>query len=629
MENNPKKERKQVMCKVCGDFKSAANISRHVKDCKGKHFGMTKEELIKVVSGESDIIHKDIEELKVINESLKAEKETLMAQVAQLLDENLQLKKQNHEFRELIDNYRIKHKHKKIKISKENVEKGIADAPSLSESSKTMYLGIWKRYVHFAESNNLEPLLKSTANSYISHLCKVNYLSENNVKMRSVLQSVFRKFLNEKTTLEDIAETEPRYSKFFLGESQLNEILEKVKVKDYECYVMLRIQASAGLRINSVINLQKQHLLFDSKGGNQIFITDSKVKKRSKDLKSTTLDDETLNIFKHFLQYRRDPFGESPDEYVFRRGCKSQVKRIRTLTVGNRIRRNLDFKKTNGERFKVGTHDIRRSKAYDTYQKEDRLLSAVQEQLGHSNKYVSNNHYVFKPDRKDYNYIDHIDLEDVEKNNVQGYLRFSIAKNQKQSDLMKSSLSAALLEKDLQFEDDLIIVDQPDLTLSKEDIQRLDAKSLKALEEFKRKSRIMEYGPYEVFKKNDTVGYAVRTTDKVSENTIICEYSGILYHWQNPNHNPEGDSNFVIVKYKDADDEFVIDPSISCNLARFLNGINNTKRNSRKENVYSIRFQNNGFVRILLVTKRTVEKGEELQYDYNAGSYEYPTGHFE
>jgi hypothetical protein len=183
MDNNPKKANKQVICKICGDPKSTSNISRHVKDCQEKHFGMTKEELLKTIQGETNIKHKDLEDLKVINESLKAEKDTLQAQVTQLLDENLRLKKQNHEFRELINSYRIEHEHEMIEISKENVEAGIADARSLSESSRTMYLSIWKRYVKFAESNNLEPLLQSTANSYITHLCKTNQLSENNVKI--------------------------------------------------------------------------------------------------------------------------------------------------------------------------------------------------------------------------------------------------------------------------------------------------------------------------------------------------------------------------------------------------------------------------------------------------------------
>ena len=57
------------------------------------------------------------------------------------------------------------------------------------------------------------------------------------------------------------------------------------------------------------------------------------------------------------------------------------------------------------------------------------------------------------------------------------------------------------------------------------------------------------------------------------------------------------------------------------NLGRFLSGINDTKNNTRKQNVYSLRVKIEGSIHVLLLAKRYIKKGELLYYDYNAGEY--------
>jgi hypothetical protein len=74
----------------------------------------------------------------------------------------------------------------------------------------------------------------------------------------------------------------------------------------------------------------------------------------------------------------------------------------------------------------------------------------------------------------------------------------------------------------------------------------------------------------------------------------------------------------------------VICPEKKGNIARFISGINNDDKNSKKkQNVRSIRFDIDGSVHVLLYAARTIKKDEILYYDYNAGGKgAYPTSDF-
>lgn len=55
------------------------------------------------------------------------------------------------------------------------------------------------------------------------------------------------------------------------------------------------------------------------------------------------------------------------------------------------------------------------------------------------------------------------------------------------------------------------------------------------------------------------------------------------------------------------------------NMARFINGINNTKASS-KPNVATVRKLAKGKPAVVLYSIRPIRKGESLLYDYNAGT---------
>jgi hypothetical protein len=80
----------------------------------------------------------------------------------------------------------------------------------------------------------------------------------------------------------------------------------------------------------------------------------------------------------------------------------------------------------------------------------------------------------------------------------------------------------------------------------------------------------------------------------------------------------------------DADTSLLIRPENYTNIARFINGVNNTDQSAvRKANLQSVRLRIDGKPRVLLFAKRNILKGESLQYDYNAGGKElFPTDSF-
>lgn len=62
-------------------------------------------------------------------------------------------------------------------------------------------------------------------------------------------------------------------------------------------------------------------------------------------------------------------------------------------------------------------------------------------------------------------------------------------------------------------------------------------------------------------------------------------------------------------------------------MGRFINGV---KKNSKEENLQSMKLLYKGKPVVLLVASRLIRKGESLCYDYNAGGIvaEYDTSDF-
>ena len=168
---------------------------------------------------------------------------------------------------------------------------------------------------------------------------------------------------------------------------------------------------------------------------------------------------------------------------------------------------------------------------------------------------------------------------------------------------------------------------QEEPTTYLDEVQSICQENEEIFLKFKERCRQKIYGPV-IIEKDLEKGYLVRTTNSIPALSLICEYAGQIVRYDPDDPDYIGDDSLMdYVSIEDRD--YVIWPVPMCNLGRFINGINNSKKSNNKENLKSMTFKLNGRVHIVLYAKRKIEKGEELMYNYNSGRLkEYKTSNF-
>lgn len=118
------------------------------------------------------------------------------------------------------------------------------------------------------------------------------------------------------------------------------------------------------------------------------------------------------------------------------------------------------------------------------------------------------------------------------------------------------------------------------------------------------------------------MGYDVVADKDIKEKTIICEYIGEVVSLRKCIELEAISKNDSLMELRtgyNSDETLIIRPEKMTNMARFLNGINNTKSSS-KANVGTVRKLAKGMPTVVLFSLRSIKKGESLLYDYNAGT---------
>lgn len=140
-------------------------------------------------------------------------------------------------------------------------------------------------------------------------------------------------------------------------------------------------------------------------------------------------------------------------------------------------------------------------------------------------------------------------------------------------------------------------------------------------EEAYNKYKKQPIGPYRfVFKQG--MGYDVVADQEIPEKTLICEYVGevvTLRRCIELEAHSKNDSLMELRVGYNSEETLIIRPEKHTNMARFINGINNTKGTGRA-NVATVRKLARGIPTVILYTIRSIKRGESLLYDYNAGS---------
>jgi integrase len=187
-----------------------------------------------------------------------------------------------------------------------------------------------------------------------------------------------------------------------------------------------------------------------------------------------------------------------------------------------------------------------------------------------------------------------------------------------QLNVLQISLARALITKNMIFNDNLLFT--PDAKFfsdkSTERIGRLPEPDLLSFKKFKEYSQFCYYPPVEIL-WDKRQGFYVQATGIIPEHTIVAEYIGNVYTDAKYLNSSTDDSLMEYTIGREHIYNTVISPEKVGNIARYISGINNTKKNSG--NIASLKFRDEEGIRIMLFAIKEVNIGEELNYDYNAG----------
>ncbi|CAD8194750.1 unnamed protein product [Paramecium pentaurelia] len=193
-----------------------------------------------------------------------------------------------------------------------------------------------------------------------------------------------------------------------------------------------------------------------------------------------------------------------------------------------------------------------------------------------------------------------------------------------------NSIQYALYCQNICFNDDLVYesVQKLENNVSHEKLEPLIGKDLEAFKKYKQVTKHGYYAPV-IVEYNIDQGFYVKAVQPIVNNTLICEYAGEVFRFADQVYSTS-DSMMSLLETNFAATSLVIIPQKYGNLAKYLSGINNTKKNSKKQqqNVKSQRFNVEGESRVILYACREIRTGEVLYYDYNEGGFNYNTRFF-
>ncbi|CAH8357433.1 unnamed protein product [Eruca vesicaria subsp. sativa] len=212
-------------------------------------------------------------------------------------------------------------------------------------------------------------------------------------------------------------------------------------------------------------------------------------------------------------------------------------------------------------------------------------------------------------------------------------LPFVPSKDSRQRSAQLRSLASALTNLNIKYTNDLTYV--PGMAPRSANqamfeiggVQVLPKEDFETLEQCRAMHKLGEYPPLVVV-EDQFEGYTVEADGPIKDFTLIAEYTGDVDYLKN-RENDDCDSIMTLLLCEDSSKSLVICPDKYGNISRFISGINNHNRFSKKKlNCKCVRYSINGEVRVLIVATRDIAKGERLYYDYNGYEYQYPTHHF-
>lgn len=191
---------------------------------------------------------------------------------------------------------------------------------------------------------------------------------------------------------------------------------------------------------------------------------------------------------------------------------------------------------------------------------------------------------------------------------------------------LQASLATAIRHEGAEYSEELVYVGREQEEANRanlEGMQRLDAASCRALALHKAQLAAGDWPALHV--RHDAVeGFVVEAYAPIQAMTLICEYTGEV-DWARRYEKDHADCLMdLLVLPRSEGRSLTISAQHTCNIARFISGVNDTVPELRaKQNVKAVRFEVGGQARVLLVALRRIAEGERLYYNYNEERKDY------
>lgn len=311
------------ICCFCEKSMAHSNYSKHINRCYiKKHFGVPKSEILSLIQGKNNCD----DELLLRMSKLKKFTE-----------------KYFHEARELVAE--LKEVDPETKLNE----------MSVGPSTLAAYKSEWKMYSAWCKREKSDPLIASSANSYVASLHKRTTTLK---KKRSILQVILQFLTDSPVVLRKIRRRISIVPKYSLSPSEVTEYLnEQAKINE-ETYLIQLLLITYGCRIHSVACLTMGDLDFFRK---KIFFPDSKTGTRE-----VTMTDK---VFQQLKIFTRKFNRSSENPFLF--SSKSSDRMKRSQEICKKV--NLLIKQSSvlkfNKNYKFSSHMFRKTVAFTLYQR--------------------------------------------------------------------------------------------------------------------------------------------------------------------------------------------------------------------------------------------------------------------
>ena len=257
---------------------------------------------------------------------------------------------------------------------------------NVSSSTKKNYIREWKLYEKWLSSNG-KSISKESLNTYIASLeCKDSTQKRKHLTMQVLIQHVIDPTIKLNKFRKRV-EYKPK--KAFENE-ELKKYLAEQKSLNIEDFLIQTLMATYGLRINTIAQLRKYHLVFlkaHTEEGKIIHLPDSKTKTQ----RAEKIDPEIANQLKDLVK------DKIQDDYVFYyEGRKMDlVRRSRDLSqrITNRLKSSKVIEKD--PNYVISSHVFRKSRVYQEYHEGlNKLKEKARKDLGQISGSQAVEHYI-------------------------------------------------------------------------------------------------------------------------------------------------------------------------------------------------------------------------------------------